>query len=47
VTRAFVEEHRPGLEAYEALALRIARTRRYLPEASGQETVPVRINSPD
>jgi hypothetical protein len=47
VTQAFVEKHRPGLEAYEALALRIARTRRYAPEASGQATVPVRINSPD
>lgn len=47
VTQAFVEEHRPGLEAYEALALRIARTRRYSPEASGQDTVSVRISSPD
>ncbi|MDT4953300.1 MAG: hypothetical protein QOJ02_1438 [Acidobacteriota bacterium] len=47
VTQAFVEEHRPGMETYEALALRIARTRRYSPEASGQDTVPVRINSPD
>jgi hypothetical protein len=47
VRQAFVEEHRPGMEAYEALALRIARTRRYSPEASGQDTVPVRINSPD
>jgi hypothetical protein len=47
VMQAFIEEHRPGMEAYEALALRIARTRRYSPEASGQDTVPVRINSPD
>ena len=47
VSRAFVEEHRPGMEAYEALALRIARGRRYSQTASGQETVPVRINSPD
>lgn len=47
VTEAFVEEHLPGLEAYESLALRIARTRRYSPTASGQETVLVRINSPD
>lgn len=47
VTQAFVEEHRPGMEAYEALALRIARTRRYDATASGQATVLVRINSPD
>ena len=47
VSRAYVEEHRPGMEAYEALALRIARGRRYSATASGQETVPIRINSPD
>jgi hypothetical protein len=47
VSQAFVEEHRPGMEAYEALALRIARTRRFAASASGQETVAVKINSPD
>lgn len=47
VTRASVEEHHPGLEAYEAQALRIARTRRFAATASGQETVTIRINSPD
>jgi hypothetical protein len=47
VTRAFVEEHRAGMEAYEALALRIARTRRYSATASGRETVTVKINAPD
>lgn len=47
VSKAFVEEHRPGLEAYEALALRIARNRRYAQAASGQETVSLRINSPE
>ncbi|HEX8772477.1 MAG TPA: DUF4388 domain-containing protein [Pyrinomonadaceae bacterium] len=47
VTQAFVEEHRPGMEDYEALALRIARMRRYSATASGQSTVLVRINSPD
>jgi len=47
VSQAFVEEHRPGMEAYEALALRIARGRRYSAASSGQETVPVSINSPD
>jgi hypothetical protein len=47
VTRAFVEEHRAGMEAYEALALRIARTRRYAATANGRDTVTVRINAPD
>ncbi|HEV2914605.1 MAG TPA: DUF4388 domain-containing protein [Pyrinomonadaceae bacterium] len=47
VVQAFVEEHRPGMEAYEALALRIARTRRYPATASGQDTISVKINSPD
>jgi Domain of unknown function (DUF4388) len=47
VIQALVEERRPGMEAYEALALRIARARRYSVTASGQETVSVRINSPE
>jgi Domain of unknown function (DUF4388) len=47
VTQAFVEERLPGMEAYESLALRIARTRRYAATASGQETVLIRINAPD
>jgi hypothetical protein len=47
VVRAFVEEHRPGMEAYESLALRIARARRYSVASSGQEWVQIRINPPD
>jgi hypothetical protein len=47
VSRAFVEEHRPGMEAYESLALRVARGRRYSASSSGQETVPIIISSPD
>lgn len=46
VSRAFVAEHRAGLEAYEALALKVARGRRYPAQASGQETVLVSIKSP-
>ena len=46
VTQANVAEHQPGLEAFEAMALRIARSRRYPPDASGQETVPVTIIAP-
>jgi hypothetical protein len=47
VSKAFVEQRRPGMEAYEALALRIARGRRYLQTASGQESVSIKINSRD
>jgi hypothetical protein len=47
VAQAFIEEHRPGMEAHEAIALRIARGRRYSQTASGQETVSVDISSPD
>lgn len=47
VSQAFVEEHRAGLEAYEAAALRIARQRRYSATASGQDTVSVKINAPE
>lgn len=46
VTQAFVADHRAGLEAYEAQALRIARGRRYPATASGQDTVLMRINAP-
>lgn len=46
VTKANVTEHEPGREAFEALALRIARGRRYPPEASGEDVVPVTIIAP-
>jgi Domain of unknown function (DUF4388) len=46
VLRAKVRERRPGLEAYEALAVRIARARRYAASASGEETVTIKINPP-
>jgi hypothetical protein len=44
VSQSFIEEHRPGMEAYEALALRIARQRRYPESVNGQDTVLVKIN---
>jgi hypothetical protein len=47
VTQSFIEEHRPGLEAYETLAQRIARQRRYPATTSGQDTVTVKINGPE
>jgi hypothetical protein len=47
VSHSFVEEHRPGMEAYENLALRIARQRRYSETATGQDVVLVKINEPE
>jgi hypothetical protein len=46
VTQANITEHRPGMESFEAQALRVARGRRYPPGASGQEIVPVTIIAP-
>jgi hypothetical protein len=43
VTRASVLVHHPGLDDYEAAALRTARQRRYPASFSGQETVPVQV----
>ncbi len=45
VTQAFVAEPRPGMDSVEALALRIARERRYPKSSSGQDAVLVKINS--
>ncbi|HLA11079.1 MAG TPA: DUF4388 domain-containing protein [Pyrinomonadaceae bacterium] len=44
VTQASIGNHKPGMEAYEALALRIARQRRYPAAASGQQTVMIRVD---
>jgi hypothetical protein len=46
VSQAFIARHQPGMEAYEALALRIARARRYPAGMAGREAVSVEINSP-
>ena len=44
VTQASIGNHKPGMEAYEALALRIARQRRYPVAASGQQTVMIKVD---
>jgi Flp pilus assembly protein TadD len=41
---ASVTNHRPGMEAYEASALRQARQRRYPADKNGQESVVVRVS---
>lgn len=43
VAQASVANPRPGMNAYEALALRIARQRRYPTKATGAETVTIRV----
>lgn len=44
VSQASVSNSRPGMESYEASALRIARQRRYPAGKSGVISVPVKIN---
>ena len=46
VVQATVGDRRPGAEAYEALALRIARQRRYPPGVSKQETLLMKVDGP-
>jgi hypothetical protein len=43
VVRAEVSDPRPGMSAYEALALRIARQRRFPADYSGRETLRLRV----
>jgi len=46
VAQASIANHKSGMEAYEALALRIARQRRYPPSTGGQDTVVIKVNQP-
>lgn len=46
VTRASIGNHQPGMDAYEALALRIARQRRYPAKAAAQQVITIRVNQP-
>jgi Tfp pilus assembly protein PilF len=46
VTFASVKNHRRGMEAYEATALRLVRERRYPTDKNGQDSVVVRITAP-
>lgn len=43
VAQASIANHKPGMDAYEAMALRIARQRRYPAKATGPETVVIRV----
>ena len=43
IVKASVSNHRPGMDSYEALALRIARQRRYPEKVSGEESVKITV----
>jgi hypothetical protein len=43
VLKASIANHKSGMDNYEALALRIARQRRYAPTMSGGETVTINV----
>jgi hypothetical protein len=47
VVQASIGNHRSGLDAYETLALRIARQRRYSIKVAGQETVMIKVGQSD
>ena len=44
VLKASIANHKPGMDNYEALALRIARQRRYAATMSGGETVTINVS---
>ena len=44
VLKASVANPKPGMDSYEAMALRIARQRRYPPTVTGGETVTINVN---
>ena len=46
VSQASIANHKVGMDSYEALALRIARQRRYGSQMSGEETVRISVTPP-
>jgi hypothetical protein len=44
VLKASIANHKPGMDSYEAMALRIARQRRYPAATTGGETVTITVN---
>lgn len=47
VLKASIANHKPGMDNYEALALRIARQRRYPATTTGGETVTISVSRPE
>jgi len=44
VVNASIANRKPGMDNYEALALRIARQRRFAPTVNGGQTVTISVN---
>jgi hypothetical protein len=47
VLRASIANPKPGMDSYEAMALRIARQRRYPAQQNGRETVKIKVSPPE
>ncbi len=47
VSQASIANHKVGMDSYEALALRIARQRRYASKVTGEETVRISVTQPN
>jgi Domain of unknown function (DUF4388) len=47
VIQASIANHRSGMDAYEATALRIARERRYGSATAGQESITIKVTQPN
>jgi hypothetical protein len=47
VLKASIENHKPGMDSYEGLALRIAKQRRYPAQVTGQESVQISVARPN
>ena len=47
VVRASVANPRPGMDSYEALALRMARQRRFSQETNGEQSVKIKVSKKD
>jgi Domain of unknown function (DUF4388) len=47
VLKASIANHKPGMDSYEGLALRVAKQRRYSSQVTGQESVKISVSRPD
>lgn len=45
VSGAYIKDHHPGLEAFEATAIRLARQRRFAKDKAGTETIVIKVTS--
>jgi len=47
VSKASIADHKPGMDSYEGLALRVAKQRRYSSKVTGQESVKISVSRPN